>query len=553
MKTRKHCFVILAAVAAGSALAQHTVPNTWTNLIGASQGWPQERSGRAIHLVQTPPVNPAMGQLGTIHFWGRNNPGESFVRTHTWLPPMAWETGNGTFGRAGGDPLDYEAFCCGQALMMDGKIAIAGSNFRALPGLDKPGPEVAVYNPATNTWTKSPPEFQLTRDRYYPSVTRMPNGNIVVTGGQAIEWEEGQLPEVTWGTDKPFETNSNTGTLLTAWSVPNENDHWFVNYPFVFPVSETQLFFAGPTSRNVVTQGGIDTKYPTFLFSTMPSDSGPSLFGGHSETFYGSVVMYRPGKILKSGGVANLDAGHNYEHLPATNQCEIIDVGNLNARPSWQFVQPLNTARIDHNMVVLPNGKVMALGGSTQHHEPDPPNSHRVISCEIWDPATNTWSYTANPADLFRGYHSTAILLPDGRVLSAGGDAGYDEEVDAPSGQIYLPDYGIGTRPKILTAPNELPVGGEITITVDDWTVNKAVLVGLGAVTHSFDMNQRYVEVDLSTNIGTPTIKSIAGPVSTTQAPYGWYMLFVLKPDGNGNMLPCQMAKYIKVVPPTPN
>ena len=133
------------------ACAQHTTPNSW-QLVGASQGWPQEESGRAIHAIHTPPTNLAMGNRGRIVFFGRNNPNEDDVLTHGWMPPMYLESGFGTFNWAENE-LDYEAFCCGQTLMEDGRVVIAGSNFGSLgQGFENvPGPQVAIYNPATNT------------------------------------------------------------------------------------------------------------------------------------------------------------------------------------------------------------------------------------------------------------------------------------------------------------------------------------------------------------------------------------------------------------------
>lgn len=176
MNTKKLALTALAVAYAGSAVAQHTTPNSWTSLIGPAQGWPNERSGRAIHMVHVPPVNPAMGSMGTILFWGRSNSPGTSVRPHTWLPPMYSESGYGTFGRTSIEtPLDYEAFCCGQTLMMDGKVVITGSNFGSLGNANEPGPQVATYNLATNTWTKSATEYELNRARYYPSTIRMPD------------------------------------------------------------------------------------------------------------------------------------------------------------------------------------------------------------------------------------------------------------------------------------------------------------------------------------------------------------------------------------------
>lgn len=231
-----------------------------------------------------------------------------------------------------------------------------------------------------------------------------------------------------------------------------------------------------------------------------------------------------------------------------------MPIGSMSTDPLWTFAASMNYARIDHNLVALPNGKILALGGSLYHDFEREEPVNWVNQAEIYDPGTNVWTNVTDPdANTFRGYHSTAILLPDGRVVLSGGDVGFDEELPGqpPSAQIFTPNYGAGTRPQITAGPDEIQIGSVgNSISVNDSSVSKAVLIGLGAVTHSYDMNQRYVELDL-TGTGNPLVKHVKGPNSSTQAPVGWYMLFVLKPDGQGNMLPCQLAKYVKVVLPS--
>ncbi|MDQ2986940.1 MAG: galactose oxidase early set domain-containing protein [Armatimonadota bacterium] len=563
MNTRKLTLSVMAAVCANVAVAQHTTPNTWTALIGPAQGWPNERSGRAIHMVHVPPVNPAMGNRGTILFWGRSNDPGDPVRPKTWVPPTYLESAYGTFGVTN-NQLDYEAFCCGQTLMADGKVVITGSNFKPGEYPLYPGKEVATYSLATNTWTKSGLAYELNRKRYYPSTIRMPDGKILTLGGQATQQPPGSPIQVEF-VDRPFEINPNTVSVsATNWQMPVEEDWDFLNYPFAFPVSATEVFFAGPSRNNG--QGG-EENYRTFYFDTGASDIGPVNFGGFSETWHGSVAMYRPGLILKTGGVSHITGG--YANVPATNQAEAIDVSSLSSSDvGWTFVTPMNHARIDHNTVILADGRVMVVGGTLYHNEVARTNeANWVQSGEIWNPTTNIWTMTANfntsgggqvpDPKVFRGYHSAAVLMPDARVLLAGGDVGFNfppgvgNETQVPSGHFYLPDYGTGTRPKITAGPDIVRVGSSgNSITVDDSGVTKVALVGLGAVTHSYDMNQRYMTFNTS---GAGTTKTFNGPVSSTQAPYGWYMLFALKPGPNGSMLPCEMAKYVQVLPPEGN
>jgi hypothetical protein len=124
------------ALLACNAIAQHTTPNSWTSLIGSAQGWPQDTQGRAIHAVHMPPTNLAMGNRGTILFWGRSNTSPGPVTPYRWVPPLSWENSNGTFSAT--TELDYEAFCCGHTLMEDGRVVITGSNFGSEGVPDEP-------------------------------------------------------------------------------------------------------------------------------------------------------------------------------------------------------------------------------------------------------------------------------------------------------------------------------------------------------------------------------------------------------------------------------
>jgi len=120
-----------------------------------------------------------MGNTGRLLFWGRSIANGLGVRPYVWDPfNIGQPNPFGTFDRT--TELGYEAFCCGQALMADGKVLIAGTNFGPEPIGEPPhqyyvpGPNVSVLNPDTLVWDLMPPEFELQRSRYYPSVTRMP-------------------------------------------------------------------------------------------------------------------------------------------------------------------------------------------------------------------------------------------------------------------------------------------------------------------------------------------------------------------------------------------
>jgi hypothetical protein len=295
--------------------------------------------------------------------------------------------------------------------------------------------------------------------------------------------------------------------------------------------------------------------YRTFYFDLTSPGGPPVPYGGKAQLWEGASVMYRPGKILKTGGVEALDSGHSHHTVEATEHTERIDAV-ISQSNTWAYAASMHRKRVDQNMVILPDGRVFAVGGAKYHDfNLRKIEANWVQDGEIWNPDTNTWTLSAafgggQLPNVFRGYHSTAILMPDARVLLAGGDTNGLVTTQPPSGHFYLPDYGTGTRPDITGAPNTIMIGSSNNQIFSNGgtAYYRAVLVGLGSTTHSLDTNQRWVE--LSPLVDGPTVNPVFhGPVSSTQTPVGHYMLFLLKFSGS-TWLPCKMAKYVRVVQP---
>jgi len=226
---------------------------------------------------------------------------------------------------------------------------------------------------------------------------------------------------------------------------------------------------------------------------------------------------------------------------PPTNTCEIIDLNQPN--PSWQSTGAMQYTRRHHNATILPDGTVLVTGGTSGPGFNN--NTGYVLPAEIWNPATGTWKKMANMVTP-RLYHSTAALLPDGRVLVAGSGRPHATNggVDQWNVEIYSPPYLFQTaRPTITSAPASAMNGSSITIvTPSAASIAKVTLIGLTTTTHAFNMGQHFSQ--LSFTIGAGEVHANL-PSSTTLLPPGYYMLFLLDSSG----IP-SVSKMIQVLPP---
>jgi len=191
----------------------------------------------------------------------------------------------------------------------------------------------------------------------------------------------------------------------------------------------------------------------------------------------------------------------------------------------------MNFARTYHTLTVLPDGNVLASGGGPTTAATDTANA--ILEVEMWSPATESWT-TLGRMHAPRLYHSSALLMPDARILILGGGR-FDDSIVAPtdqfSAEFFAPPYLFrGPRPVITSAPSSLQYGQPFTVqTPDAARIASVSLLRLGSVTHAINMAQRFVPLAFTTGAGSLTATA---PANSNIATPGNYMLFLVDTSG---------------------
>ena len=405
-----------------------------------------------------------------------------------------WDYVNGTFT---GVPTSANIFCSGGALLADGRMLVVGG----FGGGNQDGiANAEIFDPANNSWTAVP---NMSYKRWYPNAMTLGDGTILVTAGyQTGPHDNAGIPEI-------YNASSNTWTHLTSANNP------FEYYPFIYLLSDGRVIHVGgseyPTATDILD-----------LNSQIWSVVDPNIVDG------GSAVMYLPGKIMKAGSSfreASISAA-------SANTTYVLDT--TKATVAWQQAPSMVYPRSDLDLVELPDGNVLAVGGDLDQCGCDIANA--VYAAELWSPQTQTWTTMASMVTP-REYHQTAILLPDARVLVSGMGADFGQVPDEMNAEFYSPPYlSKGARPTITQAPSQVSYGSNFFVATPDATsIAKAVLIRTGAVTHFFDQNTRYVPVIFQQATGGLTITA---PASGNFAPPGYYMLFLLNSAGVPSVAP---------------
>jgi hypothetical protein len=447
------------------------------------------------------PLHMNLMPSGKILAWGKTD-----VPPDTMGMPRIWDP-------AAGPPstaqmimgVDTMLFCAGHTLMPDGRLMVSGGHLQ-----DDRGIATTFFFSPDGSPQRGP---DMAHGRWYPTVTVLADGRLLTMAGRNQSNAVVTTPEI-WEGNTWVELPG-AGTLEIPY------------YPRNFVDPKNGLIFYASER--------IDSRWFDVDGSTASGRgrwiSGPP----HIYRFnrdYGSAVEYDTGKILVVGG-----GGHTAWPTPdpksaqPTNTAEIIDLNS--SSPAWQSTGSMANPRRHMNATILPDGQVLATGGTRGSGFVNIDPGLATKEAELWNPSTGQWT-TLAANSIMRVYHSVSLLLPDGTVLhGSSGDAMAGTQVVPPqrNHEIFSPPYLFkGARPTITTAPASVGYNQTFSVTTPNAAqITEVRWIRLGTVTHAFDSGQLANKLSFAADGGNVNVTAPEGP---RQAPPGHYMLFVLNRNG---------------------
>lgn len=487
-----------------AAIGTGVLSTTGYQLAAASAGPGLDVTGRwTVASVQLPnrTIHSTLLRDGRILLIaGSGNDANNFAAgtftTHVWDPVTNQMTQI---------PTPEDMFCAGHVTLADGRVLIQGGT-KDFPGVNGATTFTGlrssyIFDPATNAFTRI---NDAQEGHWYPTLTKLGNGDVWMAGGLgedqnsvSVKTEIFDFSQIRWLA---------YGQMTQSWQYWGE-------YPHMFLMQDGRLFYSGGHTFGNQRAG---TGASIYDISAGTVGDVPGLTDKDLRDQAGSVLLppAQAQRFLIAGG-GHIDAG-----AAPTASTAIIDLSVAN--PAYQAGPTMpGPGRQYVNLTNLFDRTVLASNGATGNRTDD------IFSASIYDPASNTWSSTTPADPIGRNYHSSAQLLPDGRVVVMGSnplDGSFEMRIS-----IYEPPYLFrGTRPTINAAPTQAAYGTTINLGVTG-TVASASLTAPSSATHQMDSNARLVDLPIT---GTGANRIATVPSNSNLLPPGPYMLTVLDSSG---------------------
>jgi Domain of unknown function (DUF1929) len=437
---------------------------------------------------------------------------------------------NGKVYEISNEGIQGDIFCAGHAFLPDGKLLITGGTYKYDGAIFGPIPPFSgleqsyLFDPISLKWSRIQ---NLNYGRWYPTCIMIPDGRVVTMAGLTK-----YLP---WLFLNKIEVYSNSG-----WTVLNSANRWLPLYPRLHLLPTGEIFYAGSYNTHYTFPFSVYA----FPSSTLNVNTGKWTTIGNPKNINreeGTTVLlpleppnYEPRLLLIAGGTPT---GND-----AISDVEMIDFSVF--QPVYKSIQGLRHPRYYVYPVILPDKTVLVIGGKTgkkghlhdsshmdhNHTHPHDIEHHpdAVLEPELFTPNDRKWNPMAD-MKVDRLYHSNALLLPDGRVMTAGSNP--HRTINELRIEIFRPPYLFkGDRPVITGYPKTISYGKTFELeSTQSRDITDVALIRSTVTTHCVNTEQRYVGLKFSSKDSDPL--TVFVPSNKNLLPPGYYLLFVLNKD----------------------
>jgi len=472
------------------SLSSATIPSSWTGVTALPVD--------PIAVANLPDGNLVMWSSNATYTYGGDIGDSPNGQTYTAVFNPSALTASEILVTNTGDDM----FCPGTANLFNGDVLVNGGDS---------SPKTSLYNPSTGLWTS---DALMNIPRGYEADTVLTNGSVMTFGGSWSGGQGGKTAEV-WTAGSGWTILSGVPETTIIGPDP-QGVYRGDNHLWLFSAPNGDVFHAGPSAQmHWITTTGAGT-----ITSAGNRADDPYAINGNA-------VLYDVGLIMKTGGA------QAYQDANAEANTYLININGGVGGVTVNRLAPMAYPRAFANGVVLPNGQVVIIGGQTY---PVPfSDATAILTPEIWDPLTQVFRQMT-PMQTPRVYHSTGILLPDGRVYEGGGgQCGDGCSANHFNTEILTPPYLLNangtaaTRPVISSAPTSAVLGGTLAVSTSSPVVS-FVLMRLSSVTHTVNNDQRRIPLQMQSTAGNAY--TLAIPSNPGIVLPGYYWLFALNAQG---------------------
>ncbi len=507
----------VSVVPLGPEGAAHLAVLAVDNPAGANGGWyrfldvrtdletaPQLGVWRLLEETsQVLAVHAALLHTGGVMFFAGSSNDEYRHADHQYGTAL-WHYPASEFSRPD-TPVDL--FCCGHAFLPDGRLLACGGTEQYDPffGLRQAvifdpnggGPDPASATGTTGAWIPVP---DMAGGRWYPALVPLSDGHVLTISGLDGASQLNVVPEIFDG---------------AGWQTRPASPHWPM-YAHMFLLADGRLFYTGGQYGG---NNGVKPAVWDLVADTTVDVLGLPLPGARNQS---ASVLLPPAQdqrvMITGGGPFDM-----HDQTGANASTAIVDLAA--AQPVYVESAPMTTTRMHLCATLLPDSTVLVNGGARMEESA----LEASLNAELYHPGPGTWTAAA-ASRVPRLYHSTALLMPDGTVITAGSNP--ERRVEELRIEVFWPPYLFaGDRPACQIEQSECQYGGTLTAQVPDPAgIASACLIRPGATTHSSNNEQRLIDLPIQAAAAGEITLQLPG--TGNLAPPGWYLLFVVGASG---------------------